>query len=78
MYVRRLGGGDCPKSKSPKKVTTKLKFTTRIVIQKVCHSPRGERGLTKNITKCDIGGGGYEPKRNVTPSKNIVTTIAVE
>ena len=44
-------------------------------IQKVCLSPRGGRGLTKMMTKCDIGGRGSEPKSDVTSSKTNVSEI---
>ena len=50
-----------------------LKYGT---IQKLCHSPRG-RGLTKKMTKCDIGVGGAS-QTDVTPSKNNVSAIALK
>ena len=40
----------------------------------------GRRGgrLSKKMAKCDIGGEGYELRSDVTLSKKIVLTIALE
>ena len=32
-------------------------------MQKVCHSPRGGGDKTKNLTECDVGGGGGGAKK---------------